>query len=289
MRDGPLPEKSPFGSYAFGEFAANDEELARLERQATVAWPMERSRLLAAGLAPGMRVLDLACGPGFISRLIAAELGRGGEVHGIDLNDRLLEVAGAVAEDWNANGTEARAGLSFSKGDMYDLAQPDGHYDLVYARFIFQHLDRPLDAMAEIIRVLKPGARVLIADADDAIFSILPEPPGLMRMMEIAGAAQSERGGDRQVGRKLAHYLKKSGFEDIAAGVALITSDDIGLDAFLAITTRFKVELLPEEHRVAAKKILDSDALTNPDPATFALAGVYTVSGRAPGAPAGGG
>jgi ubiquinone/menaquinone biosynthesis C-methylase UbiE len=278
-----MSEKSPFGSYAFGEFAANDEELTRLERQATVAWPMERVRLLDAGLVAGMRVLDLASGPGFISRLIAAELGADGEVRGVDLNDPLLEIAHAVAEDWNAGGDGERARLSFAKSDLYDLDLPVGYYDLVYARFVFQHLDRPLDAMAQILRVLKPGGRILIADVDDAIFSILPEPPGLMQMIEVASAAQSERGGDRQVGRKLAYYLKKSGFEDITADVALITSDDIGLDAFLAITTRFKVELLPEEHRREANKILDSDALTDPDPATFALAGVYAVSGRAPG------
>lgn len=274
-------EHSPFGSYAFGEFAANDEELVRLERQATVAWPLERQRLLAAGLKPGMRVLDLASGPGFISRQIASELGADGSVQGIDLNEKLLEVAQAVAEDWNG-GDGDRAKLTFAQGNIYDLDLPDGHFDLVYARFVFQHLDRPLNAMAQILRVLKPGGRLLIADVDDSIFSILPEPPGLMEMMKLATEAQGKRGGDRQVGRKLAYYLKKSGFEDIAADVALITSDDIGLDAFLAITTKFKAELLPEEHQGAAKAVLESEALTSPDPATFALAGVFAVSGRAP-------
>ncbi len=115
-----------------------------------------------------------------------------------------------------------------------------------------------------------------------SIFSIMPEPPGLMEMMKIAAEAQKERGGDRRIGRKLGYYLKRSGFEDIHAEVALITSDDIGLDEFLNITTRFKVELLPEEHRAAAKEVLESPALTNADETIYALAGVFAVSGRAP-------
>ncbi len=276
-----MTKTSKFGSYAFGEFAANDRELIRLERQATVAWPMERERLLTAGLSAGMRVLDLASGPGFISRQIAAELGAGGEVLGVDLNDKLLDVAQKIAQDWNS-ADEPRAGLSFRKGNVYELDLPDNHFDFVYARFLFQHLDRPLDAMAEIRRVLKPGGRFVIADVDDSIFSIMPEPPGLMEMMKIAARAQKERGGDRQIGRKLGYYLKRSGFEDIHTEVALITSDDIGLDEFLNITTRFKVELLPVGHRDAARKVLESPALTGADETTYALAGVFAVSGRAP-------
>jgi len=199
---------------------------------------MERRRLLGAGLKPGMRVLDLASGPGFISRRIAAELGADGEVLGVDLNDKLLAVAQKNAEDWN-QADEPRAGLSFKKGNVYGLDLPDNHFDFVYARFLFQHLDRPIDAMAEIRRVLKPGGRLVIADVDDSIFSIMPEPPGLMEMMKIAADAQKDRGGDRQIGRKLGYYLKRAGFEDVHTEVALITSDDIGLNEFLDITTRF--------------------------------------------------
>ena len=273
---------SPFGSYAFGEFASNEAELTRLEQQATVAWPLERKKLLEGGLQPGMRVLDLASSPGFIRRHIASELGPKGEVVGVDLNDKLLAVANHVAAAWNETDDTSHAGLSFQKGNAYQLDFADDSFDFVYARFLFQHLEQPLDAIAEIRRVLKPGGRFAIADIDDSVFSILPEPPGLIDMLALASAAQAKRGGDRQIGRKLTYYLKKAGFEDIATDLEFISSNDIGLEQFLAITTKFKIELLDEEHRAAAKQVLDSKALTDPSEMTHAIAGVYAVSGSVP-------
>lgn len=273
---------SPFGSYAFGAFVSNDAELGRLERQASVAWPMERERLKAAGLLADMRVLDLACGPGFISRRIAGEMGPGGAVLGVDLNDRLLDVAYENARDRNSEG-KGGAELSFMRGDVYRLDLPDNHFDFVYARFLFQHLERPIDAMIEVRRVLKPGGKLVIADIDDSVFSILPEPAGLKALFDLAAQGQRDLGGDRQVGRKLPYYLKKSGFGDVKTDIAVITSDDIGLDAFLGITVRFKVELLPENQRTQARELLDSVWDASGD-TVHAMAGVYAVSGVAPAA-----
>ncbi len=274
--------KSSFGSYAFGDFASNEAELERLRAQATAAWALEKNRILDAGLAPGMTVLDLACGPGFISRLIAAELGPEGRVLGIDLNDRLLGIAQKTAAHWNASGGEPRAGLSFKKADVYDLGLAENSVDFVYARFLFQHLERPLDALAQIRRVLKPGGRLIVADTDDALFSLYPEPPALKPLMETAAQAQRRRGGDRRVGRKLAYYLKRSGFTDVATDIVVVSSDDIGLEEFLAVSTRFKIEWLPEAERPAAQEMLETIKRNARNETVHAMTGVYAVSGSAP-------
>ena len=83
---------SESGTHRFGEFTSDEAELDRLERQATVAWDLERRVLLEAGLKPGMRVLDLACGPGFISSRIAETVQPGGTVTGVDVNDHLMAI-----------------------------------------------------------------------------------------------------------------------------------------------------------------------------------------------------
>ncbi len=275
-------QTSSFGSYAFGDFASNEAELTRLHAQATAAWALEKSRILDAGLTPGMKVLDLACGPGFISRLIAAELGPEGSVLGIDLNDRLLQIAEKTAADWNASAEEPRAGLSFKKADVYDLDLAENSVDFVYARFLFQHLERPLDALAQIRRVLKPGGRFIVADADDALFSLYPEPPALKPLLKTASRAQRRRGGDRQVGRKLPYYLKRAGFTDVATDIVVVSSDDIGLEEFLSVTTRFKVEWLPEGERKEAWEMLDTIGRNAGSETVHAMTGVYAVSGSAP-------
>lgn len=271
---------SRFGSYAFGRFASNDAELERLERQAALAWALEREHLLAAGLSPGMRVLDLACGPGFISRRIAEIVGPEGSVHGIDLNGELLETAEHVARRW-AEGSEPRADLSFGRMDVYELDRPERPFDFVYARFLFQHLDRPADALRRIRRVLRPGGTILIADVDDGIFSMMPEPAELGAFLTLAAECQAGLGGDRTVGRKLAHYLKRTGFEDVRPNVALVTTDEIGLDAFLAITTRFKLELIDTDRRAEAEAMLDRIAAQAAADDADALVGVYAVAARA--------
>lgn len=274
-------ESSPFGSYSFSTFGANDQELQRLEHQATAAWEIERNMLRKSGLMRGTRVLDLACGPGFISRKIATEIGPLGEVVGIDLNDELLVVAQNIARDWQQNGGASGAELSFRKGDVYQLDLPENYFDLVIARFLFQHLERPADALVEIQRVLKPGGRLIVADVDDSAFSLYPEPPEFSALMDLATAAQRTLGGDRQVGRKLPYYLKRSGFKDVMTDIVVVSSDDLGLEQFLAITTRFKLEFLPPEKRQQAADMLDKivkDA--RKDGVVHAMTGVYAVSGR---------
>ena len=270
---------SEFGSYTFGKFTSNDAELARLERQAAVAWEFEREQLLGAGLAPGMRVLDLACGPGFISRRIAEIVGPEGSVCGIDLNGDLLETAANVARQW-ADRTEPRADLTFAQMNVYELDLPQRAFDFVYARFLFQHLDRPDDALGRIRNVMHPGGTICIADVDDGVFSIMPEPADLNDFMTLAAESQSRLGGDRTVGRKLAYYLKRAGFLNVQPHVAMISSDEIGIAAFLAITTKFKLELIEADHRADAQAMLDRITAQARADDTHALVGVYVATGH---------
>jgi len=77
------------GSYKFGKFEKNAEELARLKLQATIAIDTEREAWKDAGLNPGMNVLDLACGPGFTACELAKFVGDG-TVTGVDINEELI-------------------------------------------------------------------------------------------------------------------------------------------------------------------------------------------------------
>ena len=276
----PHDMSSDFGSYTFGTFTSNGAELERLERQAAVAWELERVHLLGAGLAPGMRVLDLACGPGFISRRIAEIVGPEGSVCGIDLNGDLLETAAIVARHW-ADRPEPRAELSFTQMNVYELDLSQRAFDFVYARFLFQHLDRPDQALSRIRKVMRPRGTICIADVDDGVFSMMPESTDLNDFMTLAAHSQGRLGGDRTVGRKLAYYLKRAGFENVQPHVVMISSDQISIDAFLAITTRFKLELIEADRRADAEAMLDRIAARAGADDTHALVGVYVVTGHA--------
>lgn len=264
------------GTYAFGSFSSNKTELARLERQAAVAWDLERGMLEQAGLRPGMDVLDLACGPGFISSRIAQLVQPGGTVVGADVNEELLAIAQHRRDAGQAEG------VTFRKMDVYEPDLPESSFDFVYARFLFQHLQSPQRAIEQAKRLLRPGGRVCLVDSDDDLLCIFPEPTGFRDFTRLAARYQQEAGGDRTAGRKLGYYLKAAGFEDLAIRVAMVTGDQIGMKPFLDITTGFKHELVPQELRQAVRVQLATIYEQAQQPGTFAQVGVFFVSARKP-------
>jgi len=108
-----------------------------------------------AGTAPGDRVLDVACGPGFLTMAFAAACG---EAAGVDATEEWMERARAEA---------ARRGLdnvTFRPGDAERLDLPAHSFDVVACRAAFHHFPRPERVLAEMARVVRPGGRLLVAD-----------------------------------------------------------------------------------------------------------------------------
>jgi len=264
------------GSYNFDGYVDQDEEIDRLERQANTVWNMERRVLQAAGVTPGMHVLDLGCGPGFLSRHIAELVGPAGRVTGIDVNDRLIEAGRQRGLNDGQNQVELRP------GDCYSLDLPDASTDFVFARLLFQHLSDPQRALAEARRVLRPGGRICVVDVDDGLVHLFPEPPGYHHFTRRVAEHQRTAGGDREVGRKLGYYLKTVEFTDIAVQITVITSEQIGMQAFFNLAVSFKRELVPGDEREAAGAELERFHARMEQPGSFALMGVYVVTATRP-------
>jgi len=103
---------------------------------------------LLAAVAPveGARILDLCCGPGYVSAEIKR---RGGVPTGVDFAAEMIALGKARWPD-----------IDFQQGDAEALQFYDQAFDAVVANFGFLHLARPEIAMGQIARVLKPGGRV---------------------------------------------------------------------------------------------------------------------------------
>ena len=100
----------------------------------------------AAQASPGMSVLDVACGPGYVS---AAAKELGAVPTGIDFSEGMLAIA-----------KEMFPGISFVQGDAQDLPFGDGSFDRVLINFGLLHVARPEKACTEACRVLKSGGRL---------------------------------------------------------------------------------------------------------------------------------
>jgi SAM-dependent methyltransferase len=113
-----------------------------------------------AAVAPdGARVLEVGCGPGRLSIRLAREHGL--DVTGLDLDPAMIQRARANA-DRPGDGGERRP--SFLVGDVASLPFPDGSFDLVVSTLSMHHWADPTAGLAEIGRVLRPGARALVWD-----------------------------------------------------------------------------------------------------------------------------
>jgi len=100
-------------------------------------------------------VLDLACGPGLVACAFARHTG---QVIGMDLTPAMLEQAARRQHE------QGLGNLIWQQGDVQTLPYADHSFSLVLTRYSFHHLLDPQQALAEMIRVCKPGGRVLVAD-----------------------------------------------------------------------------------------------------------------------------
>ncbi len=123
-------------------------------RQAFFGEGVRRQAVAAAGIAPGAVVADVGTGTGFLAQ---AALDAGARVIGIDNSDGMLA---QVAERLAGRPFEARA------GDTAALPLADGEVDAVLANMVLHHALDPVAAIHEMARVLKPGGRLVITDAD---------------------------------------------------------------------------------------------------------------------------
>jgi ubiquinone/menaquinone biosynthesis C-methylase UbiE len=139
-----------------------------------IGGPLAADLVELAAIRPGERVLDVACGTGVVTRLVAARTGAEGTVAGVDLNPGMLSVARAAppadtAIDWY----EARAET---------MPLPDEAFDVALCQLGLQFIEDKAAALGEMRRVLVPGGRLLISVAG-------PTPP-IFAVLEAALARQ---------------------------------------------------------------------------------------------------
>ncbi len=156
-----------------------------------------------AKVKPGESVLDVACGTGAITLTAHTYAGPTGKVYGVDASPEMIETAKKKA-------ARSAPGVVFQLGLAEKLDFPDGTFDVVISRLAIHHLpdDLKRKAFAEMLRVLKPGGRVLIADFVQPSNHVMNHLTSLMigpHMMETSAWS-------------LPPMLKEAGFVDVTSG-----------------------------------------------------------------------
>ena len=136
--------------YVFGH---SDSELHRLMRQAAVLTPITRRLLGDAGLARDMRVLDVGCGTGDVSMLVADMVGSGGAVVAIDRSKDALAVARERAQAAGHDNIEFCEGSA----EAFTTRVP---FDFAIGRYVLVHQPDPASLIRTIAKNVRPGGVV---------------------------------------------------------------------------------------------------------------------------------
>lgn len=163
-------------------------------------------------LRPGLRVLDVGCGPGTITVDLAERVAPG-EVLGIDRSDEVVALA--------AQTFAGREGVRFTTGDVYALDLADGSVDVVHAHQVLQHLSDPVAALVEMRRVCTPDGVVAARDSDYGAFTWAPADEQLNRWLEVYRAVARSNGAEPDAGRYLKGWALRAGFSEVRASASV--------------------------------------------------------------------
>lgn len=242
------------GSYDLGRVSTADEA-QRLGSQAASIWSREQAALRAAGLTPGLSILDIGCGAG----------GMLGQLHvhfqpklavGVDLNREFLISARSVA--------------AVSRSDGARLPFNDNVFDFVLMRLVLRHAPSRRELINEAKRVVRPGGIVCAIDVDEGATAFDPEPETWPALKYALVVSAQRRGGDPFVGRILRRLLLEAGLVSPVSAVLPVTSADIPASAFV------DVMLAP------SARAIDTDLLT-PRETEIAWAGLRQWAAREDG------
>lgn len=185
-----------------------------------LGWASEVRTLRRLLPASGNRWLDLGCGPGYVAAELLASWPQI-QLIGVDADIDLLSYARAETAHWSSR-------VTFAAGSAVACPLAGACIDLVFARYLFQHLADPLAVAQEAYRVLVPGGRIVVIDIDEDFWGIAsPRMPS-----GVASDRATDPRAGRRVGRRLWKTLIAAGFEDVHLDAFVYHSDALGMPAF---------------------------------------------------------
>jgi arsenite methyltransferase len=206
----------------------NEEMAAELEKVYSRRDILRRRALVhdALGAAPGERVLDAGCGPGFYVAEILDRVGPSGSAVGVDASAPMLAVA--------AKRCEGNGNVEFHEGDVTALPVGDADFDRALSVQVLEYVADIPAALGELFRVLRPGGRVVIWDVDWSTVSWHSRDP---ERMERFLRAWDEHLSDPTLPRTLSAQMRSAGFADVEMDGHAFATDNVDEESYAGSLT----------------------------------------------------
>jgi ubiquinone/menaquinone biosynthesis C-methylase UbiE len=164
---------------------------------------------------PGAKLLDVGCGAGNDVRDLAKLVGSSGHVVGIDSSATMIEQA-------RARSVDGSLPVEYLQADAYQLPFGENSFDGCLSSRAFKHLTEPKRALAEMVRVARSGAHIVVAEADFDLGIVDIPDRGLARKMIHASCDHIRHGW---MGRQLPGLMSSAGLTQIVVSGHVLSSD----------------------------------------------------------------
>jgi|GEM_PF-91911 len=155
----------------------SEAETRRLILQNQIYGPITRRFFQAAGIGPGMKVLDIGSGAGDVALLVADLVGPSGRVVGVEMNASILETARARVE------AAGWSNVTYLEGDVRELAL-DSDFDAVVGRWVLMYLPDPVTLLKHLVTRLRIGGIVAFHENDFTFPPTVIPPTDLSRRFQ---------------------------------------------------------------------------------------------------------
>ncbi|HEY5002242.1 MAG TPA: class I SAM-dependent methyltransferase [Ktedonobacteraceae bacterium] len=173
------------------------EEAKRLGKQAQFLAPLTQRMCEDAGIKAGMKVLDVGCGAGDVTLLLAEMVGPHGIIVGVDRNPTLLEIASARVR------AAGLTNVSFVNGDLFTVPLDDD-FDAVVGRLVLVHVQDKVALLRRLSAHVRPGGIVAFQEPDHTLqVATLPKVGLFEQAWNWRLEATRRAGIERQMGLKM--------------------------------------------------------------------------------------
>jgi ubiquinone/menaquinone biosynthesis C-methylase UbiE len=212
---------------------AHESMVRTLAAQTRAIWPQEQTLIRRYGLPDHIAILDAGCGTGECSRRLA-ELFPHARLLGVDVEDSHLALA-------RSRSVQLGPRVTFEHQSIFALEVPDAAFDLTVCRHVLHAVPHPARALAELVRVTRPGGRLHLIMEDYGMLHYqdgVPDPQEFWN--EGPAAFGRATGTDFFIGRNAYGLLRGLGLADIRIDYVVVDTSRVRRETFAEIMAAWR-------------------------------------------------
>lgn len=179
----------------------------------------------------GSVILEAGCGIG-AQTITLAQRSPGARFLSIDISPD------SIAQAKRRTDAAGLANVEFRQADIFALPLEAESFDHVFACFVLEHLSRPVEALAILKGLLKPGGTITVIEGDHGSAYFHPASEAAQRAIQCLVDMQRAAGGNALIGRQLYPLLVKAGFDAVRVSPRMVYVDSSKPDLVEGFTKR---------------------------------------------------